>query len=481
MNQEAIIKGTFWAVIGLGFAKVVSLIIRMIVARLGVEQAGIFYLTIYIFTFASIIAMFGFQVFIVKDIAAAIAKKNKALIRKIITFSTSVLIPFSIIIALIVYVLAPIIATWFHEPGLTGPLRIAAVAIPFFVFINIALGFARGTMHWKWFLFFQSGGKETIRLLSIVVAFLIGGTLGAVLFGQLVAFAIVALIGVVFIFSNLEKSKKKVKFNWKHPLKFSLPIAGAAVAFVALEYIDSVMLGRMVSVRAVGVYDTAFSLAWVMLLMPHATRSFYLPRIMHVYALKKSLRGYYERVIAWNFAVNGLIAGVFILFGKHLLYYLFGPDFAEGYIFLIILSIGFWIGHSLFIARNLLFIKKDANWVFGLGILAVIVNVIANIILIPKYAGIGAAFGTATSLLVLVFGYVYAIHKDFKILPLSNKLIVTVFAMFALVFGWAYIKDMSIVHNLLLSLVLLAVYVIVHALSKDWRAETKYVCSKLLK
>ena len=163
------------------------------------------------------------------------------------------------------------------------------------------------------------------------------------------------------------------------------------------------------------------------------------------------------------------------------MYYLFGPDFAEGYIFLIILSIGFWIGHSLFIARNLLFIKKDANWVFGLGILAVIVNVIANIILIPKYAGVGAAFGTATSLLVLVFGYVYAIHKDFKILPLSNKLIVTVFAMFALVFGWAYIKDMSIVHNLLLSLVLLAVYVIVHALSKDWRAETKYVCSKLLK
>lgn len=478
---KQIVKATFWIIVGLVAAKFISLLIRMVVARLGVTTAGIFYLAMYILKFALIVSFLGFEAFIVREIAAASTRNKQGLIKKIIIYSSTILIPFSIVVAALLLFNASLISSWFNEPNLLIPLKIIAITIPFLVCLGIARSFFRGTQNWKSFLFFHIYGKEPLRLLAIIIPFLLLGTINAILFGQFVALAVLSIIALIFVIAKLGNKKSKAKFDWKNPFVFIAPLYGATLAIASLEWVDSFMIGMMLSVTEVGLYDTPFSMAWALMLIPSATATFFLPRIIEAHQKNKNLQGYYERVTAWNFAANGFIAAAFILLGKPLLHFLFGPEFVPGYIFLIILSIGFWLGHSLSgPAKTFLFVNKRGTLLFAFALTGVIVNIIANYILISTFGSIGAALATSFTIILLVLMYIIATYKDVAILPISGKMLTTVTAMFVAIAGWTVIKDLPMFYNIPGSFALLVVYAAIHLSSTDWRSELRYIIPKIL-
>lgn len=274
MSRHLFIKGAFWACIGLLFGRLVSLIIRMIVTRLGVTETGIFYLALYILKVGILISLFGFGGFVFRDVAEAFTKKKPALIKRIMNYSLSIVLPFSIVFAIILSLLAPYLATVFHEPNLKGAIYIIAATIPFLVCLQITTNFFRATMNVKTYTFFEHFGRDTTRLGAAVIAFILLGTVNAILFGYLVSAIIVAVSSLVVVMMNM-KTKKKVKFDLKEPFKFTTPLFGTSLASSSLEWSDSFMIGILLSVTAVGLYDTAFSMAWLLLLIPAASIKFF--------------------------------------------------------------------------------------------------------------------------------------------------------------------------------------------------------------
>jgi len=482
MSSHQFIKGTFWACIGLLFGRLVSLIIRMIVTRLGVTETGIFYLALYILKVGIVISLFGFVGFILRDVAEAFTKKKPALIKRIMNYSLSIVLPFSIAVAIILSLLAPYISTWFHEPSLRSTIYIIAATIPFLVCLRIAVNFFMATMNIKTYIFFEHFGRDSFRLVAAVIAFILLGTVNAILFGYLISAIILAVSALFFVKLNIRiKKRTKVKFNWKESFKFTTPLFGTSIASSSLEWIDSFMIGVLLSVADVGLYDTAFSMAWLLLLIPSATMKFFLQKIIGVYKRKKTLEAYYKKVASWNIALNGLIAGVFILFGKPLLHILFGPKFAPGYIFLIILSVGFWIGHSLSPARFLLYLNKRGNQILKIMLIAVIFNISANYVFIILYGSIGAAFATSISIIILSAGYIIAAYRDLKVLPFSKMMITPVIGMIYIIIGWYFIKDLPFVYYVTGALILLMVYAGIHVSSKEWRKDLQRIISSIIK
>ena len=316
MSKHQFIKGTFWVGASLIFSKFVSLIVRMIVARIGVTETGIFFLAMYILKLALILSILGFREYIVRDIAEAATRKDPGLIRNIIMYATAVLLPVSIVIALVLFLGSYYIGVWFHEMNLVLPLRIIAMILPFQVGLMIVNGFFRGTQNWKALIFFKNFGRDSLRLIATIIAFILLGTINAVLFSYLIIIIILAIMALFFIKKRLTKKKSKKKFDWKKPFTFTTPLLGAGLALGSLEWIDSFMIGRMLSVADVGIYDTAFSVAWVLLLLPYATMTFFLPKIIEIHEKKKNLQAYYKKITAWHLALNGFLAAIFILFGK---------------------------------------------------------------------------------------------------------------------------------------------------------------------
>jgi len=478
-NQECdsmkLIKGTLWIFIGLVFSKLASLIIRMLVARTGVTDTGIFYLADYVLDFGILLSYLGFQAYIVRDIAEAMRKKNKAKVRSIIIHAYNLLVPVSIVIAGILYWAAPYIAQWMNEQHLLLPLRIVSLGIPFGVIFGLARSYFRGTLNVRAFLFFAHFGKDIIRVAVVVVFFLLMGTMISILFGVIISLIVIAILAMVYLHTQLPKTSTKASINLRKTFAFTTPLFGAAIATTALEWVDSFMIGKMLSTTQVGLYDTAFSIAWLLMLLPIAIHTLFLPKLIHIHNKYKQLRNYYERVLAVSFAGNGLIAACLYLFGELIIRILFGADFAPGYIVLQILAVGFWIGMSLYPARGFLFIRKRASWLFLLAACAIVFNIIANYFAIKLFGPLGAAIATSCSIFLVYGGYVILTYVDLGISPMSWKINITCYAMLLVIAGSMVIKTWSLIPYIIGSIVLLFCYLGVHFLSPDWRKEISFM------
>ena len=147
---------------------------RVLVARIGTEaEYGVFSLALVILSFCAVIATLGLQYGTARSIAHARGKKETDKVRGFITASIWSGLVASIILGLVLFVSSDIFAVKvFHESSLSLPLRIFAVAVPFFTFIHIFVSIFRGFDQIKPKVYFQDILRNVLfPLLLLVVIF----------------------------------------------------------------------------------------------------------------------------------------------------------------------------------------------------------------------------------------------------------------------------------------------------------------------
>lgn len=175
-----------------------------------------------------------------------------------------------------------------------------------------------------------------------------------------------------------------------------LILSGLAAAFYLK--IDQVMLASMVNHQAVGEYAVAVRLSEVWYFFAEALVISFFPMLL---TLKKQSNGTYEQrlqSLCDGLFISALILAVFVGFtATPVITFLFGDAYAASGT---ILSIHIWAGVFVFmralaskwlIAERLLVFSLVSH---GLG---AVINLLANILLIPKWGGEGAAIATVIS------------------------------------------------------------------------------------
>ncbi len=194
-------------------------------------------------------------------------------------------------------------------------------------------------------------------------------------------------------------------------LKSSWPLIITAVFSVIYTRIDQVMLKNMVNTSTVGIYDAAVRLSEVWNFIPGIIVSSLFPAIIS--AKKISARTYKRRLLALLGGLIGLSVAIAIptsLFSNQIIKVLYGSQYAASSIVLsIYIWSGIWISMSLLLHYFL--VNEDKPRVlFYTSLFAMVINIILNLLLIPIYGAVGAAWATFISYIFLSLPALYILR-----------------------------------------------------------------------
>jgi polysaccharide transporter, PST family len=281
-------------------------------------------------------------------------------------------------------------------------------------------------------LWFQSQVKSKYTVIAKNLAYLLSNLIkvGLILTqADLLAFAWITLaefamgaVGLVIVYQARGLSIQLWKWSFpvaKTLLKESLPLIFSGFAIMIFMKIDQIMLGQMRGNGDVGIYSAAVRISELWYFIPTTVVASVAPAI---YAAKeKSEALYYQRIgqLLRLLACIALAISIPMTFlSNNIILAMFGSKFAEAGP---ILAVHIWTSVFVFmgVATSPWFIAEGLNNVsLGKTLLGAILNIILNILLIPKYAGMGAAIATIVSQAVAAFisnGFDKRTQKLFKI------------------------------------------------------------------
>lgn len=291
-------------------------------------------------------------------------------------------------------------------------------------------------------------------------ALMLGGVIFAMKFKlSVVEFAalyfLVSIFGLAYSFTILRIkfsnpplvwSPRKIEVDWrfwKSTIKEALPF-GLAITFVMIFYwIDSVMLSLMKGDTVVGWYNAAYRMVLVLLFIPNSFIAAIYPVMSRFYKTSQdSLRLSLEKSFKY-LAIIGIPIGVgTTLLAKRFILLIFGIEYMNS---ILPLQILIWSSVFIFMDQpfgNLLNSINKQTIITKVTGICIGVNVVSNLILIPKYSLIGASIATVLtqfigSLLIFIWsskvGY-SVFKKDFASIMIRVLIPSTLMSIFIMYF-----------------------------------------------
>jgi polysaccharide transporter, PST family len=198
---------------------------------------------------------------------------------------------------------------------------------------------------------------------------------------------------------------RRTLLNWRpnldvgrQLLKTSYPMLFSAIAVVLYMKIDQIMLGQILGDQAVGIYAAATRISEVWYFIPVVIASSITPMILKA---RQESHGLYHQKLQTAF--NGTVLAAYAIsiamsfFAAPLILHLYGSAYAES---IPILIVHIWASIFIFLGviRGIWMIAEDLTGVyFQMTLLGTLVNVGLNMILIPRYGGLGAAIATVVA------------------------------------------------------------------------------------
>ena len=411
------------------------------ILSLAISMAGIF----------GILADMGLGTLLVREIA-----RNTALANKYISnaFIMKIILSF-LMLGLIVLTV-----------NIIGYNKIVSIVI-----YLIALSTIIGTFTTILNSVFQANEKMGHVSISTILnsASMLSGTLIGIHYNlNIFYFAALYVISYILVFVYISSAylwtfsmpKFEIDFSfWKSTLKEAWPFGITGLSGMLYTYIDSIMLSIIQGNEVVGWYSAAYRLMLVVLFIPNAANMAIFPIMSKFYTSSKdSLKMMYERYFKYIIIIGVPIGfGTTILADKIILL-IFGLGYTQS---ITALQILIWTMVFTFAGASFVQLLQSINKqliITKISGVCVIINIMLNLILIPKYSFIGASFATVLTEIVLV-GYIffatyklgYGIPYKLVVTDLSKVLLA---ALVMSIFIW-YLKGLNL---FLLVIVAILVY-----------------------
>lgn len=195
-------------------------------------------------------------------------------------------------------------------------------------------------------------------------------------------------------------------------LKESWPLILSALMVIGYMRIDQVIIYTLLDDYQLGIYSSAVRIIEVFYFIPTILSAAFYPAL--VSARKSNSYVYNDRLqslyrLLTFFAL--ILSILFLAFANKAVNLVFGSDFNESVIVVQILSLNFIIITWGIISGRWLILESKTNLTLLRSTLGLVINIIINLLLIPKYGIAGAAWGTVVSQLtsVLIFSL---FHRD---------------------------------------------------------------------
>ncbi|MDP2967303.1 MAG: flippase [bacterium] len=416
--KQTLFKNTVWLTISMGLDRLLRLALLIYVARiLGATEYGKFSFALAFISLFLIFHDFGLPSIVTREFAREKDKKEEF---------------YSIISLKILLSLATLILVWLASFLITETPEIRRI-----IFILAIFSIIEGFISILYAFFHAFQRMEYRAWIEIIQAILITGIGFFILFkvpsvenlsyGYLIAGFLTLFFALVFFhFKFLPLKIAWQKSVWQKFLAMSWPLGLVTLLGVIHNYIDSVMMGYWGMITETGWYNAAFRITNV-LIVPGAliSRSFY-PVLSGFF---KESKEKLQRV--WNHQMNimiflaipSLVGG--IIFAPKIIYSFYSDSFAPSVLTLQILVVAAAV---IFLYRpfyDVMIVSNQQKKVFWVTGLTAMVNIVLNLILIPKYSLYGAAVATVIVNILTILIFLKYTMKFVPISPLQSNFLFT--------------------------------------------------------
>jgi len=267
------------------------------------------------------------------------------------------------------------------------------------------------------------------------------------------AYAYLSTSILIFIFSFFVTIKKfakpKLEINldfWKFLIKNAIPIGLMAIFSTIYLNTDTVMLSLMKGDTAVGWYNAGYKLMNVLKFISAMFVLAIFPVMSDFYITSiESLKRFFKKSMQYMFMLGLPIGlGITILSYK-IIPIIFGQQFSPA---ISVLQILIWVSIfdflAIIISYCLIAINKQqlSTYMCGAGM---VINIILNLILIPRFSYIGASIAIVSSeFMILTLGFLF-IHQNLRINLLPPKTFEIILSSLLMGGSIWLVRDLSVI------------------------------------
>ncbi|WP_409994632.1 lipopolysaccharide biosynthesis protein [Dokdonia sp. Hel_I_53] len=235
--------------------------------------------------------------------------------------------------------------------------------------------------------------------------------------------------------SHFKKDRVKI-------IKYSALIIIAGSVATLLIDIDKFMIGKFIEIEKVAYYSVAIYIATVIGVPARAMHQITYPMVASMLNNKEqvAMRNLYKKSSLTLLIISGLLL-LLIVCNIKSLYLMLGPAYATGLYVVILISASKLFDNSLGVNNAIVFYSDYYRIVLVIGVVAVIVAIILNLLLIPLMGMNGAGIAT----LIATVGYSAAkllvVQLKFKMQPFtkaSASALLLIGLLFLLFYFWDF-------------------------------------------
>ncbi len=310
-------------------------------------------------------------------------------------------------------------------------------------------------------IFQASERMEYLSLANILNSVvLLAGTVTVIHYGFSIiylAFVYVFTSSLVFIYALVIYLWKFSDFKfeldlsfWKPTIKEAWPFGIITISGMLYTYTDSILLSIFKGTQAVGYYSAAYRLMYLVLFIPTTINTAVFPVMSRLYAdsSKESLNLLYERYFKYMIIIAIPVGLATTILAKRITLLIYGAGYTPSIesIQILIWAIVFTFAGAAYI--QLLQSTNKQMIITKISIICLLMNIIINLILIPRYSFIGASIATFITEVILVGSVIFIVYRigygiSYKIV-LKDISKVLIASLIMLLFVW-YFSSLNLI------------------------------------
>jgi O-antigen/teichoic acid export membrane protein len=432
-DLASLARGWLLSLLGLGASGIFGLAFGIVIARgLGAAGAGVFFTSVAVFTIGAVAAQFGATTGLIRSIARFRALDELDSIRPTLAAAFLPVVVAGLVLGSTLFVFAHDIAAAILDgnAAVTAEryLRVFAPFLPLAVVTSAILGATRGFGTMIPLVAIEHIGKGLLRpALALAV---LGAGLGSVALALAWALPhalgfLAAVLALVLVMKRTARPNRRTYVPsagltsefWR----FTAPRGAAGILQIALAWLDTILVAALASPHEAGIYRAAISFINQGSFANQAIVFVVGPLLSGLLAqrLHDRAQSVYHTATWWLSALSWPIYLTFAVFAP-LFMSVFGSKFVAGSTALVILSLPMLLAMAAGPVNVVLVMAGKSSWNLYNVAIALVTNVVLNVVLIPPFGITGAAVAWAVTIVVSNVAALLEVGLLLKLRPLGR-------------------------------------------------------------
>lgn len=346
---------------------------------------------------------------------------------------------------------SPWLATkFFKNVELIPILRWFAISLPLATILKWGASTTQITKRMGYSVFAEDFSQPLSNLILIVIFYFLGwGVIGAAS-ASFFSFIVALIVVLIFLYKLFPTSftidLQGVSQSSKQLILFSLPTALTGFFTVALPWMDRLFIGYYRPETEVGIYQALSQTSILFAIIVNSFNAIFSPMIAELFHKQQSsqLEELFRISTKWGIYVS-VPAFLIVCFApQELLTFLFGKVYSVGYLSLIILTIAQMINVATGAVSFLLIMTERQNLWLAISGSTLLINLVLNYFLIPKFGQVGAAIATAMSVTILFSLGLFQVKMKLNLWPYDRRYVKGIAAGLITVILLIFVKKLQL-------------------------------------